>query len=108
MSASGYDSDCETEAGSYCRYDFDGTSFQMPDTPAERKLLMKTFVEKLAQLEDEHRDHERSVESRIWMSRKEEKARLAMMDWLEEEIENMEAKIEKLRVAIDNDSGIED
>lgn len=64
---------------------------------------MKTFEEGLAKLESEHRDHERSVESRIWMSRKEEKARLAMMEWLEEEIDNMEKKIQRLQEEIEKD-----
>ena len=103
MSVNSYDSDCETDAGSYCKYDFDGTAFQMPNTPTERVALMNAFQEELAKLETEHRDHERSVESRIWMSRKEEKARLAMMEWLEEAIDNLEKKIQRLQEAIEKD-----
>lgn len=75
----------------------------MPETPEKRMELMARFEEKLAKLEEDHRGHERSVESRIWISRKEERARLAMMDWFEEEIENLETKMERLQTEIDKD-----
>lgn len=71
-------------------------------------LTIKGFMalhnaETLEQLEDEQRkleeqirDHVRSIESRIVMSQKEEVAREAMILWLEEELERIEAKIAAL------------
>lgn len=53
--------------------------------------------EQSLKLEEQIRDHVRSLESRIVMSKKEEAAREAMILWLEEELERIEAKIHHLK-----------
>lgn len=63
----------------------------------EKAKLMADYEAKLADLEQQIRDHDRQLCSRVVMSKKEEIAREAMIAWLEEEIEKLEEKMDALQ-----------
>ncbi len=64
-------------------------------TPTKEELL-DSYNAKIDELEEQIADHTRALESRIVMSRREEVARNMMILWLEEEVEILKKKIEKL------------
>lgn len=69
----------------------------MSQLSAEEKAAKIAELEaKIADCEKQRRDHDRQLCSRIVMSKKEEIAREAMIEWLEEEIEVLEVKLEAL------------
>jgi hypothetical protein len=63
----------------------------------EKAARIAELEAKIADCERQRREHDRQLCSRIVMSKKEEIAREAMIEWLEEEIEILEAKLDALK-----------